>query len=120
MEEKSEFIKWLQWQSRVHGCVTERWLADVIGVSHSTIHRIYSAERRPTFSEVITIVYAFGEEEHLYDILEMAGYSDRIELFDNYRRWSVLQHQEHPFVCNPGDLLPHHYWEMKARRGEQM
>lgn len=120
MEERSEFIKWLRWQSCSHGTVTERWLADIIGVSQSTIHRIYSGERKPTLPELIAIVYAFGEEDHMYDIFEMAGYSNSVDQFSNYRKWSVLQHQEHPAVCNKGDILPHHYWQRKGRRGERM
>lgn len=56
----------------------------------------------------------------MYDIFEMAGYSDNIDQFSNYRKWSILQHQERPAVCNKGDILPHHYRQRKAQRGEQM
>lgn len=115
MEEKSEFIKWLLWQFNTRGGGSQRDLANMCGVSQPTIYRLLSEKRPPTMTEIVTFAYAFGEEDHLPDLFDMAGYSDKGERYLNRRNLSNIQNEKEDLFFKNDDG-PKSWWCRYERR----
>lgn len=115
MEEKSEFVKWLQWQFLSRGGGSQEDLSKICNISQPTIYRILSEKRSPTMPEIITFAYAFGEESHLAELFNMAGYADEGLLYLERRQLSHLQNEKEDLFFKDDDG-PSGWWKYYERR----
>ena len=119
-EKQSEFVKWINWRKTLVGGWGQNILADLLGLSQATISRILTGKKTPTPLEVIGLAYAFEDEEHISDLLEMCGYGDVSDNITERRRIHRIM-DEHPgFIKSPywDDTLEKEqdWWEYYRRR----